>query len=182
MHAPDNAQLLRQTEFLNQRFDEKAFSWTLAMEAMETVLPANVQLTSIEPARAKDGHITVHLRVVGPRDRTVELVRNLERSRRFLLPRIIGESAESGNSSGQRLEPISISNRFDFDLLADYNPPTPEERATAATPANLKGKRAVAAPAAQPVRQPYTGSARSQSPWSKPNPATPLHRQPGGQQ
>ena len=51
---------------LNELFDEKAFSWTLAMEAMETVLPAGVQVTSIEPIRAKDGHITVHLRVLGP--------------------------------------------------------------------------------------------------------------------
>lgn len=78
MHQPANAQVLTQAEALNQLFDEKAFSWTLAMEAMETVLPGGVQVTSIEPIRAKDGHITVHLRVVGPRDRTVDLVSNLD--------------------------------------------------------------------------------------------------------
>ncbi len=111
-------------KLLNQLFDEKAFSWTLAMEAMETVLPGGVQVTSIEPIRDKDGHITVHVRVVGPRDRADDLVANLEHSRRFLQPRIVGESAESSNSPSQRQEPISISNRFDFDLLADYNPPT----------------------------------------------------------
>ena len=100
------------------------------MEAMETVLPAGVQVTSIEPIRAKDGHITVHVRVVGPRDRADDLVANLERSRRFLEPRIVGENAESSNSPPQRQEPISASNRFDFDLLAEYNPPTLEERAS----------------------------------------------------
>ncbi|MGD1106350.1 MAG: fimbrial assembly protein [Terracidiphilus sp.] len=136
MHRPDNAHVLVQAEALNQLFDQKAFSWTLAMEAMETVLPGGVQVTSIEPIRAEDGHITVHVRVVGPRDRADELVANLERSRRFLQPRIVGENAESSNNPSQRQEVISISNRFDFDLLADYNPPTFEEERAAARPAH----------------------------------------------
>lgn len=131
MHQPANAQVLNQAEALNQLFDEKAFSWTLAMEAMETVLPGGVQVTSIEPIRNKDGHITVHLRVVGPRDLADNLVGNLEVSRRFLQPRIVGENAESGNNPMQRQEPVSLSNRFDFDLLAEYNPPNLEERAAA---------------------------------------------------
>jgi len=132
MRRPENARVLTQAEALNQLFDAKAFSWTLAMEAMETVLPAGVQVTSIEPIRAPDGHITVHVRVVGPRDHADDLVANLERSRRFLLPRIVGENAESSNNPQQRQEPISLSNRFDFDLLAEYNPPTLAEQRIAA--------------------------------------------------
>ena len=132
MRRPENARVLTQAETLNQLFDQKAFSWTLAMEAMETVLPAGVQVTSIEPIRAPDGHITVHVRVVGPRDHADDLVANLERSRRFLLPRIVGENAESSNNPQQRQEPISLSNRFDFDLLAEYNPPTLAEQRIAA--------------------------------------------------
>ena len=80
MREPDNAQVLNQAESLNKLFDEKAFSWTLAMEDLETVLPGGVQVTSIEPARDKDGRITLHLRVLGPRDRAIELVSNLEHS------------------------------------------------------------------------------------------------------
>jgi len=129
MQQPDNAQLLNQAEFLNERFDEKAFSWTLAMEAMETVLPAGVQVTSIEPQHTKDGHITVELRVLGPHDRSVDLVRNLEHSRRFLQPRIEGESAENSSGPNQRIEAPSPSNRFEFEIFADYNPPAPGERA-----------------------------------------------------
>ena len=136
MRRPVNARVLTQAEALNQLFDEKAFSWTLAMEAMERVLPGGVQVTSIEPIRAPDGHITVHVRVVGPRDKADDLVANLEQSRRFLRPRIVGENAESSNNPSQRQEPISISNRFDFELLADYNPPTPEEERIAARPAH----------------------------------------------
>ena len=185
MRQPANAQVLTQAEALNQLFDEKAFSWTLAMEAMETVLPSGVQVTSIEPIRAKDGHITVHLRVVGPRDRAVDLVSNLEHSRRFLQPRIVGENAESASNSNQRQEPISASNRFDFDLLADYNPPTPEERSAGAHAARAAEKGSDApsprttphhhshpAPAAPAPhgRPPYVGSAPSapSQPGSRP--------------
>jgi type IV pilus assembly protein PilN len=170
MSQPDNAQLLKRAQALNKLFDQKAFSWTLAMEALETVLPAGVQVTSIEPIRDKEGHITVHLRVAGPRDRAVDLVRNLEQSRRFLQPRIVGENAESNNSPGQRMEPVGPSNRFDFDLMADYNPPTPEERlaakqktASASAPAPSGSAkpaprlRGVPAFPQQPGRVPYTG-------------------------
>jgi type IV pilus assembly protein PilN len=177
--------LLRRAKALNKLFDQKSFSWTLAMEALETVLPAGVQVTSIEPIRDKEGHITVHLRVSGPRDRTVDLVRNLEQSRRFLLPRIVGESAESNNSPGQRLEPVAPSNRFDFDLLADYNPPTPEERMaarkkTASGFAPAPSGPAQSAPRArgvpafpeQPGREPYTGPPRP-APRKNPSPGGP---------
>lgn len=130
VQEPQNAQVLSQSAALNRIFDEKAFSWTLAMEDLETVLPGGVQVTTLEPIRdKKDGHITLRMRVVGPRDKAVELVQNLERSRHFLLPRITGESAESqGNGANPALEPISMSNRVNFDLLADYNPVPPEER------------------------------------------------------
>ncbi|MGA9670926.1 MAG: fimbrial assembly protein [Terracidiphilus sp.] len=122
MHRPENALLLTQAAALNQLFDEKTFSWTLAMEDLETVLPGGVQVTAIEPVRdVKTGIITLKLRVVGPRDRAVDLVQNLERSRYFLRPSIVGESVESNGGPGERLQPVSASTRVNFDLLADYN-------------------------------------------------------------
>jgi type IV pilus assembly protein PilN len=124
MRQPDNAQVLAQAATLNKLFDEKSFSWTLAMEDLETVLPGGVMASTLEPSRAKDGTITLRLRVIGPRDRAVDLVHNLEHSRHFLLPRIVGESAEAPAGAGQILEPVSISNRVNFELLADYNPST----------------------------------------------------------
>jgi type IV pilus assembly protein PilN len=196
MRQPDNALLLRQTDALNQLFDEKAFSWTLAIENLETVLPGGVQVSTMEPVRAKDGHITLHLRVAGPRDHEVDLVRNLEHSRRFLLPRIVGENSEaSGGPNQQRLEPISASNRFNFDLLAEYNPPTPGER----RPVKAEGKpspegnaigrtahvRAVASQTVPGNRPPYTGQSRPAPPGFKPDPAhhataPNTHPTPGG--
>jgi type IV pilus assembly protein PilN len=192
MGQPDNVQLMAHVGELNKLFDEKTFSWTLAMEDLERVLPGGVQVTSIEPLRdAKTGKITLKLHVVGPRDRAVDLVQNLERSRHFLQPRIVGESSEATGGPNERMEPISASNRVNFDLLAEYNSAAPmdlnlkakgnenEEKPAAA--GEMAGKRAPlprpVAPSAgfgqQPGRTPYTGPVSNrplQNPKSKPNP------------
>lgn len=197
MQQPDNAQLLQQAGELNNLFDEKAFSWTLAMENLETVLPGGVQVSTIEPIRAKDGHITLHLRVIGPHDRSVELVRNLENSRRFLQPRIVGETSEATNNPNQRMEPVSASNRFTFDIFTDYNPPTPAEAKALAAHRKIAASSefrvqrsaahsatpAASAPAefARPgTRPPYTGPAQPSSPGTVPlSPNRPRYS-PGG--
>lgn len=163
MHQPDNARTLQQSENLNRLFDEKAFSWTLAMEDLETVLPAGVQVTTLEPT-VKEGQISVRLRVIGPRDKDVELVQNLEHSRHFLLPRIVGESAESSGGPNQRPEPISASNRVDFDVLADYNPGTAEERRLARERAARLHGKADDGGSETTGRPPYTGIARPHAP------------------
>lgn len=196
MHQPDNARLLGQVNSLNAIFDEKLFSWTLAMEDLETVLPGGVQVSSLEPV-FKDGVVTLHLRVIGPRDREVALVANLEHSRRFLSPRIVNESAESSEGQNNRaLEPVSASNRFNFDLLAEYNPATMSELAEthkakpAAEEAHPEGSPAATnrahplprgsapqplAPSPRSGRPPYNGS-------QKPAPTRPAHpiSPPGG--
>jgi type IV pilus assembly protein PilN len=163
MRQPENARTLQQAENLNRLFDEKSFSWTLAMEDLETVLPAGVQVTTLEPT-VKDGQITVHMRVIGPRDRDVELVQNLEHSRHFLMPRIVGESAESAGGPNQRPEPVSASNRVDFDVLANYAPGTAEERKHAREISAVKAEEQKNEGASQPGRPPYTGVARPHAP------------------
>jgi hypothetical protein len=42
----------------------------------------------------------------------------------------VGESSESTGGPAERLEPVSASNRVNFELLADYNPAAPMERGT----------------------------------------------------
>jgi type IV pilus assembly protein PilN len=162
MRQPDNARTLLQSENLNRLFDEKSFSWTLAMEDLETVLPAGVQVTTLEPT-VKDGQIAVRMRVIGPRDRDVELVQNLEHSRHFLLPRIVGENAESAGGPNQRPEPVSASSRVDFDVLADYSPGTADERRLAKEKAAAKAHSNDAGGAA-PTRSPHSGVARPHAP------------------
>jgi type IV pilus assembly protein PilN len=131
MRRPENAQLLKETDDLNQIYDAKAFSWTLVMEDLETVLPSGVQVTAIDPTREKDGNITLHVRVHGPRDKSIELVKNLELSKRFLSPRIVGESADTSVGFNQKPEPVSVSNTTELDLLAEYNANSPDESSPA---------------------------------------------------
>jgi type IV pilus assembly protein PilN len=129
MRQPANAAVLERAHFLNQLFLRKSFSWTAVMMDLETVLPTGVQVTSIEPQIAADGDVVIRLRVSGDRDRAVQLVRNLERSRRFLQPRLTGETVQAkepgqGNTSGG-FSPAGGATApagVEFEILANYNP------------------------------------------------------------
>jgi type IV pilus assembly protein PilN len=186
MHQPENADVLTHALALNKLFDEKGFSWTLAMEDLETVLPGGVMVTTLEPNREKTGEITLKMRVLGPRDRAVTLVANLEHSRRFLRPRIIGESSESNGKPGEQLLPVSASSPVTFELAAEFNSSAPREtKPSAASRAAEKPASASGASAAQPVpgrmtpvalppgqrltRPPYTGPPRPLVPRPRPN-------------
>ena len=130
MRQPKNAAVLAQSQFLNNLFLHKSFSWTAVMMDLEQVLPPNVQVLNIDPVVAKDGSVTIHMRVAGPRDKAVTLVRNLEHSHRFLTPRIVGETAQSQNQNGRpsaNFEPVSETSGVNFEVLAEYNPLQPRE-------------------------------------------------------
>jgi len=120
-HSPDSAKILTQTKALNQIVDAKALSWTLVMQELEGVLPSGVQVSAVEPTRAKDGSITLRLRVQGPRDKSIDLVRHLELSGRFLSPRIVDESASINGDAAQKSAPPGASRITQFDLLAGYD-------------------------------------------------------------
>jgi type IV pilus assembly protein PilN len=129
MRQPQNAAVLAQAHFLNNLFLHKSFSWTAVMMDLEQVLPAGVQVLNIDPVVAKDGSVTIHMRVAGPRDKAVALVRNLEHSRRFRTPRIVGETAQGQNQNGRpnpNFESVDVANGVNFEVLAEYNPLEPK--------------------------------------------------------
>ena len=73
------------------------------MMDLENVLPSGVQVLNIDPVIAKDGKVTIRLRVSGAHDRGVDLVRNLERSHRFLAPRAgPGDGGEQSERTRRR--------------------------------------------------------------------------------
>ncbi len=130
MRQPVNAQVLDRAHFLNALFLRKSFSWTAVMMDLENVLPAGLQVTSIEPGVATDGEVTIRLRVAGDRDRAVQLVRNLERSRRFLQPRLGSESSQTREQAANNGQPAPVAipgaaaapMGVEFEILAIYNP------------------------------------------------------------
>lgn len=175
MQQPANARVLQQAQFLNGLFDEKSFSWTGAMEDLEQVLPAGVQVTAIEPSRGKDGRITLHLRISGQREQAVAMLRNMEHSKRFAAPRISGENAENSSQGG--LQPVREQGppKVNFEVLAEYNPATLEER-KAATEAMRKAHPGAELPHA--AREPRSAERQRQPMMTQPAPQRPQTTEP----
>jgi len=121
MRQPANSAVLDRSHFLNQLFLRKSFSWTAVMMDLETVLPVGVQVTSIEPQINLEGDVIIHLRVSGDRDRAVQLVRNLERSKRFLGPHINSENSQAKEGASSQPVP-GVMPGVEFEILANYNP------------------------------------------------------------
>ncbi len=122
MHQPQNMAVLERSQFLNAMFARKSFSWTAVMMDLEKVLPAGVQVTSIDPVITKEGDVNIRLRVGGDRDKAVLLVRNLETSQRFVAPRLASEAAQTqeGNrgAGGMQVAPGTV----EFEIFSGYNP------------------------------------------------------------
>ncbi|MGC2297177.1 MAG: fimbrial assembly protein, partial [Acidobacteriaceae bacterium] len=122
MRKPKESGILRQSGFLNGLFQQKAFSWTSTMTDLETVLPAGVQVLSLDPIVTPDGHVTIRLRVTGERDRELDLIRNLEKSRHFVSPRLASETLATAQGNQNGVQTVSSNNQVNFDVLADYRP------------------------------------------------------------
>ncbi len=176
--AGPNANVLTQSAFLNDLFRRKAFSWTATMSDLETTLPYGVQVQAIDPVVAPDGHVTIRLRITGARERAVEVVHNLERSRHFIAPHLLAEALANQNN-GAAARPVSTEagNPGDvtFDILADYRPlpnshantavrarvaaSSPEPASVAAPPqAQLTNPEPAAVTPTQSRRIPFTSS------------------------
>jgi type IV pilus assembly protein PilN len=159
MQQPQNRAVLERSQLLNGLFQQKSFSWTAVMMDLERVLPEGVQVTSIEPAVTPEGEVNIRLRVSGQRERAIELVRNLERSRRFVNPHLANESAQAQEKGRVQTVAAPAPGAVEFDILSGYNP-LPDTRA-AATPG---AKRDLARSAAKTSSRPQEGSRRAHVP------------------
>jgi type IV pilus assembly protein PilN len=144
MRQPQNRAVLDRSLFLNELFARKSFSWTAVMMDLERVLPNGVQVTSIEPRITKEGDVSIRLRVSGDRDQAVQLVRNLERSQRFLTPRLASETAQTSDGKNQgNMQNVNDALKLtgvEFDILSEYNPLP----ATLVVKAEVRQEKAVA--------------------------------------
>jgi type IV pilus assembly protein PilN len=153
MRQPQNAAVLAEASYLNGLFRQKAFSWTATMTELETVLPEGVQVLSLDPEILKNGEVVIHLRVSGPRDRAIELIQNLEKSRHFASPRLAGETLAQNSGPNNHFEPISASTPVNFDILADYRPLTQTEKAAAKKQAEDKDRKSTKDASRRPVTE-----------------------------
>jgi len=157
MKQPQNRLVLERAQFLNELFAKKSFSWTAVMMDLETVLPAGVQVTSIEPTITKEGDVNIRLRVSGERDRAVELVRNLEKSKRFRAPKLTNETLQANTTTGSNAasQQAGLPGGVQFDILSGYNPLTVSE--TRQTEASTKEASTKERPAAKDRPAPHSG-------------------------
>jgi type IV pilus assembly protein PilN len=114
LNLPENRSTRDRSQFLNDLFRRKAFSWTKVFEDLERVMPARLHLVSIQPATASDNQLEFKLVVAGEsRERALELVRKMESSQRFQQTQIQQESSQAGQTKGDNVQ---------FDITAVYIP------------------------------------------------------------
>src|SRR5580698_7487446 len=99
LNLPQNASTRDRSQFLNDLFQRKAFSWTKAFEDLEQVMPPRLHVVSIHPELTPDNELAIKLSVAGDsRDRAIDLVRKMEASQRFRQTEIQQETSEIGSA------------------------------------------------------------------------------------
>jgi|SRR3984893_7327618 type IV pilus assembly protein PilN len=120
LNLPENRSTRERSQFLNDLFQHKAFSWTKVFEDLERVMPPRLHVVSIRPAMAPDNQLEIKLVVAGEsRERAIELVRKMESSQRFQQTKIEQESTQSGQTPGDNVQ---------FDISASYVPEVADAR------------------------------------------------------
>ena len=97
MNLPQNSSTRDRSQFLNDLFYRKAFSWTGVFEDLEQVMPPGLHVVSITPETAPSGDLSIKLTVAGEsRERALDLVRKMEGSQHFQQTQIEEEASEVG--------------------------------------------------------------------------------------
>lgn len=116
LNQPDNRATRDRSQFLNEVFHRKAFSWTQVFQDLERVMPARLHVISIHPELTTSNQLEIKLVVGGDsHDRALELVKKMEDSKRFQDTLINQESRSVGG-------PASGGDAVQFDITAQYVP------------------------------------------------------------
>src|SRR3989442_12770692 len=114
LSRPEHRNTRDRSQFLNDLFQRKAFSWTKVFEDLERVMPPRLHVVSIRPEMGSDAGMNIKLvDAAESRERALDLVRKMEASQRFQQTRIDQETAQSGQPAGDNVQ---------FDISAVYVP------------------------------------------------------------
>jgi len=105
----DLLSLSKESKFVNAQLAERAFSWSELLDHLESVMPANVRITSVAPSFAENGlvHLSLQCEGKGADSMLVALTR-LQRDPHFADP---FPTAQDNTGTGYR-----------FGINADYKP------------------------------------------------------------
>jgi Tfp pilus assembly protein PilN len=101
--------LSEQTQFVNARLAERAFSWSELLDRLEHVVPNDVRLESIQPTFGKDGFVHLTVRALGKTSES--MVHTLDRFNHD------AHFARAFPSSEDRMD-----NGYHFGVSLDYRP------------------------------------------------------------
>src|SRR5580693_655579 len=100
LNLPQNSTTRDRSQFLNDLFQRKAFSWTKAFEDLEQVMPPRLHVVSIHPELAPDNELEIKLIVAGDtHEHALDLVSKMEASQHFHETYIEEETSDPGNGS-----------------------------------------------------------------------------------
>lgn len=99
LNRPENRSTRDRSQFLNDLFQRKAFSWTKVFENLEQIMPARLHVVSIRPEPGADNRLAIELTVAGDsREHALALVEKMESSQRFQQTRIEQETTLTGQA------------------------------------------------------------------------------------
>lgn len=99
LDLPQNRSTRDQSQFLNDLFQRKAFSWTKAFEDLERVMPPRLHVISIHPDLSRDNELEIKVIVAGDtREHALDLVSKMEASQHFHDTYIEEENADTSNT------------------------------------------------------------------------------------
>jgi type IV pilus assembly protein PilN len=121
LDLPQNSGTRDQSQFLNELFALKSFSWTKVLSDLETVMPAGVQVVSIKPEINQQGQIQFVLVVATDRrEDAIELARRMEASPRFFRPSIRAEHTRKDSKDNR----VTLN----VDIVSQYVPDSKKGR------------------------------------------------------
>jgi type IV pilus assembly protein PilN len=127
LNQPQNSGTRARAALLNALIVRKSFSWTQAFSDFEKLMPARVQVLSIQPQLDADNQLSIGLVVSSDsRDRAIELLKNLEDSAHFENAQLLAEFNDT-EGKGTR-----------FQIAAVYVPEKTTRTSTAATSGGAK--------------------------------------------
>jgi len=99
LNLPQNSSTRDRSQFLNDLFQRKSFSWTKAFEDLEQVMPRPLHVVSMHPELAPDNELEIKLIVAGDtREHALDLVSKMEASQHFHETYIEEEIAQPSNT------------------------------------------------------------------------------------
>ncbi|MBZ5567806.1 MAG: hypothetical protein LAN64_08140 [Acidobacteriia bacterium] len=118
LNKPGNREVRDKSQVLNSLILRKEFSWTLIFADLERLVPTRLHVISIAPQLDINNEIEIHMVVAGDsRDKAIELVQNMEKSREFRHAQVLSESSTARQGGGAQ-----PGDTVQFEITAQYVP------------------------------------------------------------